>query len=96
MSGVQDVNQEVSQEVHQEVQEDVEMVQVPSSCREQERVVSKVGHRHLLIYLQSIYFLMSEGWENQHSPAAGPGEATVSVGSSQHNNVTWQHLNQNI
>ena len=97
MSGVQEVNQEVqevSQEVHQEVQEEVEMLQVPSSCREQERVVSKVGHRHLLIY--SIYFLMSEGWENQHSPAAGPGEATVSVGSSQYNNVTWQHLNQNI
>ena len=98
MSGVQEVNQEVqgvSQDVSQEVQEDVEMVQVPSSCREQERVVSKVGHRHLLIY--SIYFLMmSEGWENQHPPAAGPGEATVSVGSSQYNNVTWQHLNQNI
>ena len=97
MSGVQEVNQEV-QEVHQEVSQTVqEEMQVPSSCREQERVVSKVGHRHLLIYLHSIYFLMmSEGWENQHSPAAGPGEATVSVGSSQYNNVTWQHLNQNI
>ena len=97
MSGVQEVNQEVqgvSQDVSQEVQEEMEMVQVPISCREQERVVSKVGHRHLLIY--SIYFLMLEGWENQHSPAAGPGEATVSVGSSQYNNVTWQHLNQNI
>ena len=100
VSGVQEVNQEVSQEVSQEVcqevQEEVEMVQVPSSCREQERVVSKVAHRYLLIP-HFIYFLvMLEGWENQHSPATGPGEATVSVGSSQYISVTWQHLNQNI
>ena len=57
MSGVQEVNQEVqgvSQDVSQEVQEEVEMVHVPSSCREQERVVSKVGHRHLLIYLLNL------------------------------------------
>ena len=52
--------------------------------------------RHYLIP-HSIYFLvMLEGWENQHSPATGPGEATVSVGSSQYISVTWQNPNQNI
>ena len=50
VSGVQEVNQEVSQEVSQEV----EIVQVPTSCREQERVVSKVGHRYLLILVPQI------------------------------------------
>ena len=96
VSGVQEVNQEVSQEVSQEVQEEVEMVQVPSSCREQERVVSKVAHIYLLIPHLIYVLVMLEGWENQHSPATGPGEATVSVGSSQYISVTWQHLNQNI
>ena len=63
MSGVQEVNQEVqgvSQDVSQEVQEEVEMVHVPSSCREQERVVSKVGHRHLL-YLFTVNLLPDVG-----------------------------------